>query len=93
MSTTRQRQALVGLAVSPPAARLALALAASASFSADPVVATPDVTELRLREGEDEFLIVASDGLWDYMPAGEAVRWARNEFKRGCGARLLFHHA
>ena len=32
-------------------------------FTADPVVSTPDVTELELTE-EDEFLIVASDGLW-----------------------------
>ena len=32
-------------------------------FTGDPVVSTPDVTELALEE-DDEFLIVASDGLW-----------------------------
>lgn len=32
-------------------------------FTGDPVVSTPDVTELVLTE-DDEFLIVASDGLW-----------------------------
>ena len=30
---------------------------------------------------EDEFLIVASDGLWDVLPPREAVQWARKEFK------------
>ncbi|KAG2423756.1 hypothetical protein HXX76_015032 [Chlamydomonas incerta] len=54
--------------------------AAAQSFSADPVLATPDVTETLLSE-EDEFLIVASDGLWDVLPPREAVQWARKEFK------------
>ncbi|PNW84026.1 hypothetical protein CHLRE_04g218150v5 [Chlamydomonas reinhardtii] len=54
--------------------------AAQQAFSADPVVATPDVTETLLSE-EDEFLIVASDGLWDVLPPREAVQWARKEFK------------
>ncbi|GFR41583.1 hypothetical protein Agub_g2304, partial [Astrephomene gubernaculifera] len=49
-------------------------------FSADPVVATPDVTETIL-SSDDEFLIVASDGLWDVLPPREAVQWARKEFK------------
>ncbi|GIL79279.1 hypothetical protein Vretimale_16457 [Volvox reticuliferus] len=54
--------------------------AAQQSFSADPVVSTPDVTETLLTEG-DEFLIVASDGLWDVLPPREAVAWARKEFR------------
>ena len=33
------------------------------SFTGDPVVATPDVTEIAIRE-DDEFIILASDGLW-----------------------------
>ncbi|KXZ41169.1 hypothetical protein GPECTOR_693g836 [Gonium pectorale] len=49
-------------------------------FSSDPVLATPDVTETTLSE-DDEFLIVASDGLWDVLPPREAVQWARKEFK------------
>jgi serine/threonine protein phosphatase PrpC len=57
-------------------------LAAAAKFSSDPVVPTPDVTEIAIRE-EDELLIVATDGLWDYLPAGEACRWARKQFMAG----------
>jgi protein phosphatase 1A len=49
-------------------------------FSADPVLSTPDVTETVLTE-DDEFLIVASDGLWDVLPPREAVAWARKEFR------------
>ena len=33
------------------------------SFSGDPVVATPDVTEVCVGE-EDEFVILATDGVW-----------------------------
>ncbi len=29
----------------------------------------------------DEFLVVASDGLWDVLPPREAVQWARKQFK------------
>ncbi|GIL58208.1 hypothetical protein Vafri_13327 [Volvox africanus] len=57
-----------------------LEFAAQQSFNADPVVSTPDVTETLLTEG-DEFLIVASDGLWDVLPPREAVAWARKEFR------------
>ena len=32
-------------------------------FTGDPVVATPDVTEIQLKD-DDEFVIIASDGLW-----------------------------
>ena len=32
-------------------------------FTKDPVVCTPDVTEIQLNE-DDEFVIIASDGLW-----------------------------
>jgi len=35
----------------------------SVHFSESPIVAAPDVTELKL-EGDDEFVIIASDGLW-----------------------------
>ena len=32
-------------------------------FTGDPVVATPDVTELDFHS-EDEFIVLATDGLW-----------------------------
>jgi len=35
----------------------------SVHFSESPIVAAPDVTELKL-EDDDEFVIIASDGLW-----------------------------
>ena len=39
------------------------AFADKVDFKSDPVVATPDVTEIQLTD-DDEFVIVASDGLW-----------------------------
>lgn len=35
----------------------------SVSFRESPIVAAPDVTEMPLRP-DDEFLVIASDGLW-----------------------------
>jgi serine/threonine protein phosphatase PrpC len=94
--------------------------AAQRRFSADPVVAEPDVHALALRaaavvEGgggaagadgggapppsssssssplapDDEFLVVASDGLWDAVPAADALRYARAQFKQGKGAQAV----
>lgn len=37
--------------------------AKTVKFTGSPVVATPDVTELRLNN-TDEFVIMASDGIW-----------------------------
>jgi Protein phosphatase 2C len=41
----------------------------SVHFVGDPVVATPDVTELTIKP-EDEFFIIASDGLWWVLGPG-----------------------
>jgi hypothetical protein len=46
------------------------------------VTAQPDVTELALGEG-DEFLVVASDGLWDVLDSQEVVKLARRDLQRG----------
>jgi serine/threonine protein phosphatase PrpC len=46
------------------------------------VVATPDITDLELREG-DEFLILACDGIWDVMSNQEAVDFARKRIRQG----------
>ncbi|MEW5301452.1 MAG: hypothetical protein WDW36_004312 [Sanguina aurantia] len=54
--------------------------AAKQRFSGDPVVAIPDVQEVEL-EAADEFVIIATDGLWDVLSPGDAVKWARKEFK------------
>lgn len=55
--------------------------AEKASFSADPVIPTPDVTEIVLGD-EDEFVIVASDGLWDVMPSQQVVQQVRKELQK-----------
>jgi serine/threonine protein phosphatase PrpC len=46
------------------------------------VVATPDITDLELREG-NEFLIIACDGIWDVMSNQEAVDFARKRIRQG----------
>lgn len=51
-------------------------------FTGDPVTAQPDVTELAL-QGDDEFVIVASDGLWDVMDSQEVAKLARRDLQRG----------
>ena len=52
------------------------AFADSVNFTADPVVATPDVTELMLND-DDEFVIIASDGLWYVatQPTSALISW------------------
>lgn len=47
-----------------------------------PLVSTPDVYEID-RTPEDEFLIVASDGLWDGVQSGTAINTVRKEANRG----------
>lgn len=51
-----------------------------ATFTADLVTVEPDVKVIDIVP-EDEFLILATDGLWDAMPTVEVIRWARREFK------------
>ena len=58
--------------------------AAHSTFAADPVIPTPDVTEVSTRP-DDEFVIVASDGLWDVMGSRDAVALARRALRRGAG--------
>lgn len=55
--------------------------AEKASFSSDPVIPTPDVTEIVLGD-DDEFVIVASDGLWDVMPSQQVVQQVRKELQK-----------
>lgn len=64
------------------------AFADAVEFTADPVIVDPDVTEMLLND-EDEFIIIASDGLWDTMPSSVAVQQARNAFKKGSSAQQV----
>jgi len=51
--------------------------AATHKFKADPVIPEPDVTMVDFDSQLDEFLVIATDGLWDCMPPAEAIRFAR----------------
>ena len=46
------------------------------------MTADPDVSEMALCD-EDEFVLVASDGLWDVMDSQEVVKLARRDLQRG----------
>lgn len=55
--------------------------ASRVQFSGDLVTASPDVFQLAL--GKDaEFLLLASDGLWDYMNSSEAVDFVRDQLRK-----------
>ncbi|CAA7408624.1 unnamed protein product [Spirodela intermedia] len=50
-------------------------------FKGDLVTAVPDIYEMDL--GPDvEFILLASDGLWDYMKSYEAVTFVRNQLRQ-----------
>ncbi|CAK9151589.1 unnamed protein product [Ilex paraguariensis] len=50
-------------------------------FNGDLVAASPDIFQLAL--GSDaEFLLLASDGLWDYMNSLDAVAFVRNQLRQ-----------
>lgn len=49
------------------------------------IISDPDVTTVELQQGEDSFVISASDGLWTFVPDQEAVDVVNERFK-GKGA-------
>ena len=46
-----------------------------------PVISNPHVSTLE-RSTDDEFIIMATDGLWDTMNSAQAVTFARSELKK-----------
>lgn len=56
-------------------------MAAGRVLTSPPVIATPDVSEVELLEGDD-FLILASDGLWDCTSSAQSVAFVRAELAR-----------
>jgi len=58
------------------------AFASSKSFTADAVISEPDVLEMATQSG-DEFLVVATDGLWDVISSQEVCTLVRNDLKKG----------
>jgi protein phosphatase 1A len=70
---------------------------AGRTLASAPVVATPDVNEVALADG-DQFVLIASDGLWDYSSSAQAVLFVRGELTRNGGdaaaaAEALVAHA
>ncbi|KAK9292091.1 hypothetical protein L1049_020047 [Liquidambar formosana] len=50
-------------------------------FNGDLVVSSPDIFQVAL--GSDaEFILLASDGLWDYMNSSDAVNFIRNQLRK-----------
>ncbi|RWR96417.1 protein phosphatase 2C 57 [Cinnamomum micranthum f. kanehirae] len=50
-------------------------------FNGDLLTATPDIYQVAL--GSDaEFILLASDGLWDYMSSSDAVTFVRNQLRQ-----------
>ncbi|GBF92360.1 phosphatase 2C [Raphidocelis subcapitata] len=56
------------------------------TFTADPVICEPSVTAVTFSQPRDELLILATDGLWDAVPAAEAAAAARASLASGAGA-------
>jgi protein phosphatase 1A len=55
--------------------------ALKANMEFPPVVATPDIFEISL-VAEDEFIILATDGIWDTMNSAQAVTFVSSMLKR-----------
>ncbi|GMY07557.1 protein phosphatase 2C 57 [Fagus crenata] len=50
-------------------------------FNADLVIASPDIFQVPI-ESDAEFVLLASDGLWDYMNSSDAVTFVRNQLRQ-----------
>ena len=67
-------------------------------LSAAPVVVTPEVNEVPIDDGAFEFLLIASDGLWDSITSVQACQFVRAELGRNgrdaaAAAAKLAEHA
>jgi protein phosphatase 1A len=56
--------------------------AQSVTFTSDPVISVPDVLEMSVSP-EDEFVIVATDGLWDVVSSKEGCEFVRKDLRKG----------
>ena len=56
-------------------------------FKDDLISTVPDIFELEYRKKDDEFLLLASDGLWDAMPSQKVVNIFRH-FLMECGGNI-----
>ena len=72
---------------------LAVTRALGDSYMKDLVTAHPYTTETVLIPDEDEFLILACDGLWDVCTDQQAVELVREVYNPDEAARILVDHA
>jgi len=61
---------------------LAVSRAVGDSFAKPIVSGEPVIEQIPIQEGDDEFIVLASDGLWDVMTNQEAVSFVRRTMKR-----------
>ena len=57
-------------------------LAKNATLEKPPVVATPDVCEVAREPGADEWLVLASDGLWDTLNTQQCATFIKQELRQ-----------
>ncbi|KAJ4842330.1 Serine/threonine-protein phosphatase PP2A catalytic subunit [Turnera subulata] len=50
-------------------------------FNGDLVIASPDIYQIPL-DSDAEFVLLASDGLWDYMKSSDAVSFVRDQLRQ-----------
>lgn len=56
-------------------------------FKGDLIVATPDIYQVPLAS-DVEFVILASDGLWDYMNSSDVVKYVRDQLRQHGNVQL-----
>lgn len=47
------------------------------------ITALPDVRTLRINPDEDEFMVLACDGIWNYLSSQEVVDFVRKRIQEG----------
>ncbi|KAK4639227.1 mgpp2cl-1, protein phosphatase 2C-like protein 1 [Podospora bellae-mahoneyi] len=72
---------------------LAVTRALGDTYMKELVTGHPYTTETVLQPNEDEFIIIACDGLWDVASDQEAVDLVRNTMDPGAAAKQLVDHA
>lgn len=55
----------------------------SVHFVGDPVISVPDVLEMSVCRDTDEFVIVATDGLWDVVSSKEGCDFVKRDLMKG----------
>jgi len=62
------------------------------SISSPLVIPDPDVTCTKIKPNEDEFIILACDGLWDVLTSQEAVDLVKKDLLQGMSVDNICEH-